>query len=68
MEEKFLRREQAAKYINVSQRQLDRYIKDGRVRAFKPYNGKLVLVCKDSLNEKNLKSPVPVFKNFGKDD
>ena len=62
--EKFLRRQKAAKLMNISVRQLDRYIKDGRIRAFKPYNGKLVLIYSNSITEENLKSPVPVYRNF----
>ena len=61
---KFLSKKDAAKHLSVSIRQLDRYIKDGRIRAFKPYNGKRVLIHSDSLTEANLKSPVPNFRNF----
>ncbi|MDY2588352.1 helix-turn-helix domain-containing protein [Winogradskyella aquimaris] len=61
---KFLSKKEAAKQLSVSVRQLDRYIKDGRVKAFKPYNGMRVLIHSDSLTEENLKSPVPVFNNF----
>lgn len=61
---KFLSKKEAAKQLSVSVRQLDRYIKDGRVKAFKPFNGMRVLIHSDSLTEENLKSPVPVFNNF----
>ena len=61
---KFMSRKEAAKELGVSTRQLDRYIRDGRVRAFKPYNGMRVLVHSDSLTQENLQSPVPVFNNF----
>jgi excisionase family DNA binding protein len=61
---KFLSKKEAAKQLSVSVRQLDRYIKDGRVKAFKPYNGMRVLIHSDSLTEENLKSPVPVFRTF----
>ncbi len=61
---KFLSKKEAAKQLSVSVRQLDRYIKDGRIKAFKPYNGMRVLIHSDSLTEENLKSPVPVFNNF----
>ncbi len=61
---KFLSKKDAAKHLSVSIRQLDRYIKDGRISAFKPYKGKRVLIHSDSLTEENLKSPVPKFKNF----
>lgn len=65
---KFLSKRDAAKHLSVSVRQLDRYIKDGRIRAFKPYNGKRVLIYSDSLTEENLKSPVPKFRNFEEPD
>jgi len=65
---KFLSKKEAAKQLSVSIRQLDRYIKDGRVKAFKPYNGMRVLVYSNSLTEENLKSPVPVFQNFEDND
>lgn len=65
--EKFITRQKAAKWMSISVRQLDRYIKDGRIRAFKPYNGKLVFIYSDSITEENLKSPVPVFRNFEDD-
>ena len=61
---KFLSRKDAAKHLSVSIRQLDRYIKDGRIRAFKPYKGKRVLIYSDSLTEDNFKSPVPNFRNY----
>lgn len=61
---KFLSREDAAKQMSISVRQLDRIIKSGRIKAFKPYNGKRVLIHSDSITEENLKSPVPVFNNF----
>ncbi|WP_179020585.1 helix-turn-helix domain-containing protein [Winogradskyella forsetii] len=64
MMKKFMSRKEAAEELGVSTRQLDRYIRDGRVKAFKPYNGMRVLVHSDSLTQANLQSPVPVFSNF----
>ena len=61
---KFLSRTEAAKHIGVSVRQLDRYSSEGRIRAFKPFGGRRVLIHSDSITEENLKSPVPKFKNF----
>lgn len=65
---KFLTRQKAAEEMSISVRQLDRYIRSGRVKAFKPYNGKLVLIHFDSITEENLKSPVPVYRNFEDND
>ena len=61
---KFLSRKEAAKYLCISIRQLDRYLSEGRIKAFKPYGGRRVLIYSDSLTEENLKSPIPKFKNF----
>jgi len=61
---KFLSRKEAAKCMSISIRQLDRYLHDGRIKAFKPYGGKRVLIHSDSITEENLKSPVPNFNNF----
>lgn len=65
---KFLSRKEASQQIGVSIRQLDRYISDGRIKAFKPYGGRRVLIHSDSITEANLKSPVPLFKNFEVED
>lgn len=61
---KFLSRKEASQQMGVSIRQLDRYISDGRIKAFKPYGGRRVLIHSDSITEDNLKSPVPRFANF----
>ena len=61
---RFLSRAEAARTMGVSIRQLDRYIAEGRIKAFKPYRGRRVLIHSDSLTEENLKSPVPKFRNF----
>jgi len=61
---KFLSRAEAAKYIGISERQLDRYLSEGRIKAFKPYGGRRVLIHSDSITEENLKAPVPKFRNF----
>lgn len=61
---KFLSRAGAANYIGISVRHLDRYLSEGRIRAFKPFGGRKVLIHSDSITEENLKSPVPKFRNF----
>lgn len=63
MEQKYCSRKEAARILGVSTRTIDRWIRDGRIEAFKPYGGKKVLICLDSLLEENLKSPKPKFFN-----
>ena len=61
---KFLTRKSAAEQMSISIRQLDRIIRQGRIRAFKAYNCKIIYIHSDSITEENLKSPVPVYNNF----
>ena len=61
---KFLSRAETAKTMGISIRQVDRFVAVGRIKAFKPYGGRRVLIHSDSLTEENLKSPVPKFINF----
>jgi len=61
---KYLSRKEASLHLSVSIRQLDRYVSEGRIKAFKPYGGRRVLIHSNSLTEENLKSPIPRFKNF----
>jgi excisionase family DNA binding protein len=61
---KFLSRKEASKHLAISVRQVDRYISEGRIRAFKPFGGRRVLIHSDSITEENLKSSVPKFRNF----
>jgi len=53
---------------SLSVRQIDRLIRDGRIKAFKLCNGSRVLIDPGSITEENLKSPRPKFKNFCKTD
>ncbi|GFZ87001.1 hypothetical protein GCM10011531_17610 [Aquaticitalea lipolytica] len=60
----YLSRKEASKFLSISIRQVDRYVSEGRIKAFKPYGGRRVLIYADSLTEENLKSPIPKFINF----
>ena len=54
----------AARLRGVSTRTIDRWIREGRIEAFKAFRGKKVLIYEDSLSEENLKSAKPKFNNF----
>lgn len=62
--EKFLNRLEAAKYLRVSTKTIDRLIRDNRIKAFKL--GKRVLIYSDSLTEENINAVKPKFKNLQK--
>jgi len=63
MERQIISREQAAALLSVSKKTIDRWIRSGRIEAFKAHNSSRVLIYKDSLLEENLKSARPVFEN-----
>lgn len=56
-------RKQASTFLSVSTRTIDRWLRDKRIQGFIPFNGKRVLIYKDSLTQENLQSPIPKFKN-----
>lgn len=58
---KYLSRHEAATYLRVSTKTLDRLIRSDRIRAFKL--GKRVLIHYDSLTEENINSIKPKFIN-----
>lgn len=60
----FISRKEAAKRTSLSPRQLDRVIRQGRIRAFKPFGSRRVLIDPNSITEDNLTSPKPIFNNF----
>ena len=60
----YISRLEAAKRTSLSVRQIDRYIRDGRIKAFKPRNGSRVLIDPNSITEENLKSVKPRYNNF----
>lgn len=63
MEGQILSRKQASSLLSVSTKTIDRWIRLGYIRAFKPKNSNRVLIHKDSLTEDNLKAFKPNFKN-----
>jgi excisionase family DNA binding protein len=58
---KYLSRYEAASYLRVSYKTIDRLIRDNRIKAFKL--GKRVLIHYDSLTEENINSIKPKFQN-----
>jgi excisionase family DNA binding protein len=60
----YISREEASKRTSLSTRQIDRYIRDGRIKAFKPRNGRRVLIDPKSITEENLKTAKPKYINF----
>lgn len=60
----YISRQEAAKRTSLSIRQLDRIIRQGRIRAFKPFGSSRVLIDPNSITEENLVSPKPKFNNF----
>ncbi len=61
---KYINRQTAAERTSLSVRQIDRLIRDGRIKAFKPFKSRRVLIDPNSITEENLMSPIPKFKNF----
>ncbi len=57
----YLSRYEAANYLKVSTRTIDRLIRDNRINAFKL--GKRVLIYFDSLTEENINAIKPKFQN-----
>ncbi|MFA6274042.1 MAG: helix-turn-helix domain-containing protein [Candidatus Paceibacterota bacterium] len=58
---KFFNRFEAARYLKVSTKTIDRLIRDNRIKAFKL--GKRVLIYSESLTEENINSVKPKFQN-----
>lgn len=56
---KYLSRYEAASYLKISAKTIDRLIRDNRIKAFKL--GKRVLIHFDSLTEENINSIKPRF-------
>ena len=59
----FISRKKASELLCVSQKTIDRMLRDGRIKGFKPYNSTRVFIYEDSITEHNLKSKSPVFEN-----
>ncbi|PTM07982.1 MAG: hypothetical protein DA407_09260 [Bacteroidetes bacterium] len=60
----YISRQEAAKRTSLSVRQIDRLIRDNRIRAFKPKFCRRVLIDPNSITEENLMSIKPAFNNF----
>jgi excisionase family DNA binding protein len=63
MKRKIISRIKASEQLSLSTRTIDRYIREGRIEAFKPYGSRRVLIYADSLAQENLQSPKPIFSN-----
>jgi len=59
----YVSRNHAALKLSVSPKTIDRWIKDGRIKAFKPHGSRRVLIYAYSLTQENLQSPIPKFLN-----
>jgi len=44
-------RKEASTFLSVSTRTIDRWLRDKRIQGFIPFNGKRVLIYKDSLTQ-----------------
>lgn len=63
MKRKIISRNKASVQLSLSTRTIDRYIREGRIEAFKPFGSRRVLIYADSLTQENLQSPMPKFSN-----
>lgn len=63
MVRKTISRIDAAKILGVSTRSIDRWIKNGRIEAFRPHGIRKVLIYFDTLKQGNLQSSKPIFFN-----
>ncbi|PKG42779.1 helix-turn-helix domain-containing protein [Psychroflexus sp. MES1-P1E] len=59
----YITRKKASQMLSVSVKTIDRWIRCGRISAFKPFNSSKVLIDRDSLSQENLQSSRPTFKN-----
>ena len=60
----FISRKEASIITSLSIRQIDRIIRDGKIKAFKPFNSKRVLIDPESINQENLQAIKPKYNNF----
>lgn len=56
-------RKEASRRLSLSMRTIDRYIRGGRIEAYKPYDSGRVLIYADSLIQENLQSSKPKYSN-----
>lgn len=59
----YITRKKASQILSVSVKTIDRWIRSGRISAFKPYGSSKVLIDSDSLTQENLQSVKSIFKN-----
>lgn len=63
MKRQIISRKTASNRLSVSLKTLDRWIRQGRIQAFKAKNSSRVLIYEDTLTQEYLQSPKPKFKN-----
>lgn len=63
MARKTISRAEAANFLSVSIKTIDRWIRDGRIENYKPHGSSRVLIYLDSLTQENLQSAKPKFLN-----
>ena len=59
----FISRKEAANRCSVKEKTIDRWVRQGRIKAFKPDRSSRVLIYADTLTQENLQSVEPKFKN-----
>lgn len=64
MKPRFISRTQASQITSLSIRQIDRIIRDGKIKAFKIFNSRRVLIDPESINQENLQAIKPKYNNF----
>lgn len=64
MKPRFISRKEASIITSLSIRQIDRIIRDGKIKAFKPFNSRRILIDPESISQTNLQAIKPVYSNF----
>ena len=64
MKPRFISRKEAASITSLSVRQIDRIIRDGKIKAFRPFNSRRILIDPESISQENLQKIKPVYSNF----
>ena len=62
IQQELLTRKEVSAYLKSSIKTVDRLLRNGRISGFKI--GSKVLIYANSVNEENINSPKPKFKNF----
>lgn len=63
MKRQIISRKTASYRTSVSLKTIDRWIRQGRIQAFKALNSSRVLIYEDTLIQEYLQSPKPKFNN-----